>query len=366
MFLFAAGSLRSGLGGIAELSRQVFQTLLAMDKEGLIRLQVHVLEDSAPSVDDGLIDRESTSCIRWYSGSRWKFVLGVARITSAIKMFDHVGLARIQSYLPFRSQQYVLLIHSIEIWRSERNDYAQTARGASLLIANSEFTARKSLERYSDLPPIEVCLPGKDPTGIVSHDRPESLVWPGEHSMLIVGRLDSQQRHKGHDQLLESLVHILKELPDAQLLIAGTGDDRLRLENKALALGVSENVVFLGWVSDAELLWLYRESSVFVMPSDGDGFGLVFLEAMMNGLPCVGLKDGAAGEIFDHRVSGVLVERNDPLEMAHDLSEILLKRVWRNELGEAALVRYQEKFAAKHYSKRLRSILRNFVEESAQ
>ena len=101
----------------------------------------------------------------------------------------------------------------------------------------------------------------------------------GHHAMLIVGRLSSQQRHKGHDHLIEAMPLIVQSVPDAQLVIAGAGDDRERLESKAKQLGLADSVIFTGWLDNAELDRLYSRCALFVMPSEGDGFGLVFLEA---------------------------------------------------------------------------------------
>ena len=88
--------------------------------------------------------------------------------------------------------------------------------------------------------------------------------------------------------------------PDAVLAIAGDGDDRPRLEARVAALGITRAVRFLGRVDDDRLDELYRECRLFVMPSRDEGFGLVFLEAMRAGKPCIGGR-GAASEIIRAR-----------------------------------------------------------------
>jgi phosphatidylinositol alpha-1,6-mannosyltransferase len=175
--------------------------------------------------------------------------------------------------------------------------------------------------------------------------------------MLIVGRLDAEQRHKGHDQLLEALPLVLRSVPDAQLVVAGAGDDRERLAAKARALGVADAVIFTGQLGQGALHRLYERCALFVMPSDGDGFGLVFLEAMMHRQPCVGLRQGAAAEILEGGACGVLVDRDDLPDMAGQLSALLRDAERRRRLGEAGFARYRAEFTGAAHAARLRNIL---------
>jgi phosphatidylinositol alpha-1,6-mannosyltransferase len=356
--LFAAGSLSRGGGGIAELSRQVLKTLLDMQRDRLLELEVHVLDDAGPAHDEDLFEAGDLPAMRWYAGKRWKFVAALLMARPDVLMFDHVGLARLQGLIPSWSvPPYLLLIHSIEIWNNNRADYHRTARRASLLIANSKYTAGRARNHYPDLPEIVVCWPGKAPLSQTEPGEDCGVDDIGPHAMLIVGRLDAAQRHKGHDHLIEAMPLILQEVPDAQLVIAGGGDDQQRLEEKARSLCLTENILFLGRVEEAKLTSLYSRCALFVMPSDGDGFGLVFLEAMMQRLPCVGLEQGAAAEIFTNGESGILVDRDDLPGMARCLASLLLDEARRKELGGAGYERYRNQFSARHHSERLQSIL---------
>ena len=443
--LFAAVGLQKGSGGIAELSRQVFKTLLEMQRNNEIRLEVHVLDGEGPEPGDELFTETNLPTIRWFAGHRWKFALSLIMTRSDIQLMDHVGLGRLPGLLPAPLRNpYILLIHSIEIWNNNRPDYHRTAKKAALLIANSNYTAQKARSHYPDLPEIKVCHPGKDmavgaghardrespvraslarekdrphgglpqdkpvgagharetespvraslarekdrPHGGLQQDKPvgaghardsespvraslarerdrphgglqQGLQQPGPHAILIVGRLSAEQKHKGHDHLLEAMPEILQSVPDAQLIIAGEGTDQKRLEAKAQDLGISNQVIFTGWVNEAQLNTLYNQCALFAMPSQGDGFGIVFLEAMMHSLPCVGLKNTAAAEIFEHEKSGILVDRDDRRDMANRLSTLLLDESRRKNLGKAGQKRYQSQFQGQHYAERLQSIL---------
>jgi len=358
MLLFAAVSLAKGSGGIAELSRQVVKALAEMHYKKLIRLEVHVLEGSGPQAGDELFADKTHGETRWYGGNRWKFALSLICAKSDVQLLDHVGLARLSGLIPSPSgRNFVLLIHGVEIWNADRADYLRTAQKAKLLIANSGYTAKKVRNRYPHLPEIRVCWPGKDQSEPRPAGAGAALDGIGPRAMLIVGRLSAEQRHKGHDHLIEAMPFIVQTVPDAQLIIAGAGDDRGRLELKAQQLNVSDQVVFTGWIDDGQLNNLYSQCALFVMPSEGDGFGLVFLEAMMHRLPCVGLKESAAAEIFENEKSGILVDREDLHGMANQLSNLLLDEPRRKRLGKAGYERYQDEFQWHQFEARLQSIL---------
>lgn len=152
---------------------------------------------------------------------------------------------------------------------------------------------------------------------------------------LMVGRMWSAERYKGHDRVLEAWPAVLASHPAARLVIAGDGDDRPRLMAKAAALGVGPAVEFVGSVDDARLAALYRDCAFFVMPSRDEGFGLVYLEAMRAGRPCIA-SPGAAAEFITHGVNGWLVDPGDVAAIAAACARLLQDPPLRARLGQAA------------------------------
>ena len=127
----------------------------------------------------------------------------------------------------------------------------------------------------------------------------------GKSVLLTVGRLAAEERYKGVDEVLE----LMPDLPlDISYLVVGDGKDRQRLTDKAKALGLADRVIFAGHVPEGEKADHYRIADCFVMPSRGEGFGFVFLEAMACGVPVIGsaldgsreaLRDGLLGKLVD-------------------------------------------------------------------
>jgi phosphatidylinositol alpha-1,6-mannosyltransferase len=175
--------------------------------------------------------------------------------------------------------------------------------------------------------------------------------------VLIVARMDSGEQYKGHDQLLEAWPAVRREVPRAALVVAGSGDDAHRLQAKAVALGIGESVRFTGFVSDAALRELYSQAALFAMPSRNEGFGLVYLEAMSHGLPCIGSVHDAAGELIDEGTTGFLVDQTDTGALANRIIRLLTNAAVRTTMGAAGRRRLDQRFSYDRFRTRLLSAL---------
>lgn len=239
----------------------------------------------------------------------WRRQLLPGRAPRPAILYDLLGLARLQSVLPpaLRSP-YLLMLYGIEIWRPLGPFQERAIRDATHRVGISE-TALARAAPHLPLPrsaftTLPLTLEERTPAG--NPDR-TLLDQAGEGFILIVGRMGSTERYKGHDELLEALPTLATSHPSTTLVVAGGGDDRPRLQAKAAALGVADRALFTGHVSEATLAELYRRCAIFAMPSRGEGFGLVYLEAMRAGKPVVALAGTAAAEIVIDRETGLLV-----------------------------------------------------------
>lgn len=129
--------------------------------------------------------------------------------------------------------------------------------------------------------------------------------------LLTFGRLVSRERAKGFDEVLAVLPALVEQFPSLVYVIAGDGPYRSELEARARALGVSERVVFTGYVDENEKADLYRLADAFVMPSRGEGFGFVFLEAMACGAPVVASSADGSRDAVRDGLLGPMVDPDD-------------------------------------------------------
>lgn len=278
-------------------------------------------------------------------------------------VFDLLGPARVQAYLPgpLRSP-YLVPLYGIEVWRPLEWDRRRALARATSRFAISAYTLERARPFCPDLSGtvvLPLALEERAAEGAVD----ASLIGRvGRGFLLIVGRMAASERYKGHDQILEAFPLLLDLCPGSRLVVAGDGDDRLRLEEKAAYLGLDEAVVFARFTSEATLAELYRRCAAFVMPSRGEGFGLVYLEAMRAARPVVAARGSAAEEIVVDGETGLLVDPDDRERLARSLARLLRDPGGARRLGWAGRERWEREFSMDRFRERLEPLLERLVE----
>jgi phosphatidylinositol alpha-1,6-mannosyltransferase len=169
------------------------------------------------------------------------------------------------------------------------------------------------------------------------------------------------EQYKGHDELIQAWPAITQEVPDAQLIVVGQGDDLPRLKELAQGLGVREAVLFVGHVDDDTLRAIYQRVSAFAMPSRGEGFGIVYLEAMLHQLACIGSIHDAAGEIIVDGETGFLVNQDNSSELAMKVVQLLTDSTLRQRLGRNGYERLRSNFSSDRFEMRVSQVLTNWA-----
>jgi len=178
--------------------------------------------------------------------------------------------------------------------------------------------------------------------------------FPGGRVVLTVTRLAAVDAYKGVDLLIQALAR----LPDdTHLVVVGDGDDRPRLQALARAQGVAHRVHFLGALEREELVACYQHCDIFALPSKGEGFGLVFLEAMAFGKPVVGGAHGGTPDIIEHGTSGFLVPHGDVEPLTATLLRLLTDPALCAEVGRRARERVAQHYLFPQFAARLHAIL---------
>jgi glycosyltransferase involved in cell wall biosynthesis len=170
-------------------------------------------------------------------------------------------------------------------------------------------------------------------------------------TLLAVARL---VRQKGLDILIRAMRPIKDSVPGARLLLAGDGPERPALERLARELGVADIVSFLGHREDVE--HLMRRAWILVHPSRWEGFGLVLLEAMKQGLPIVAARVSAVPEIVMPEATGVLVPPGDPQALAEAAIRVLGDERFRRDAGLRGFERLVEHFSAERMARETAAI----------
>jgi glycosyltransferase involved in cell wall biosynthesis len=223
-------------------------------------------------------------------------------------------------------------------YRLVERRYLKTLDG---VIYNSP-TTKKSVETLVELPGV-VALPGGDHllpgiTETIIHRRTHK---PGPLNITFIGNIIPR---KGLDTLLHGLARLPQE--NFRLYVAGDKTTDARYSQKMVHLarvsGIERNTKFLGYCSESELHSLLRDSHLLVVPSQYEGFGIVYLEAMGFGLPPVASAAGGAGDLIQDKKNGFLLEPGDTQGLASILQILYEDRVLLASLSGAALRTYKE------------------------
>ena len=256
----------------------------------------------------------------------------------------------------------VVFTHGIEVWTPLSVLRRRALRGATVVTAPSRDTARKLALVQGVLDAKIRILPwALDPDFTAALQAPEvnhlPAGFPEGRVVLTVGRWAANERYKGLDTLIRAVPRLLPSIPDLQLVAVGEGDDRARLETLAQEEGVTERVRFLAGLTREELAACYARCDLFALPSAGEGFGLVFLEAMAAGKPVVGGAHGGTPEVIEEGVTGYLVPHGDVERLAWAVRTLLADEDLRRRMGERARARVQSSFLFDHFRSRLAEIL---------
>jgi phosphatidylinositol alpha-1,6-mannosyltransferase len=280
-------------------------------------------------------------------------------------LFSHLGLAGVEGVLPGRLRTpYAVFLHGIEAWRPLGPEARAAVAGATLRIANSRFTAGATLAANPGIGEIAVC-PLALPKGAPVVDAPPEPNG-AELRVLMVGRLAAGEGYKGHDAVLRAWPAIAARVPRARLVIVGDGDDAPRLRQLAASGGAAGSVRFTGFVERSELEAEYARAALFVLPSRGEGFGLVYLEAMAHGLACVGSIHDAASEVIDAGRTGVLADPADVESLGRTIADLLDSADRRRQMGEAGRLRVTREFLYERFSRQLVGLLQDAFPEAAK
>jgi phosphatidyl-myo-inositol dimannoside synthase len=360
--LILAPSLK-GIGGVQNYTKTFANAL--RDVLGSDRVRVVSVQEEARARRDGPPALRTSAKIRFVVSA---IAAGIAWRPDLV-ICAHVGIAPVGRLIrKFTGTPYWVVLYGIEVWGDLPAAKRDALRAAARLVAITRFTLDATIKRHSLGEMPAVILPPTLPKESAGSPKTSdsASAEPQRPMVLTVGRIAASERYKGHDVMLEAWPSVLRRVPDAEYWIVGDGDDRSRLESRARDLGIAGSVRFAGSVSPEELAVCYDRCRIFAMPARteldgsvprGEGFGIVFLEAMARGKPVVGPRMGAPAEFISSGVHGLLVDPTDPREVADALVELLADPVRARRMGDAAREWVPLEFSFERFCERVREAL---------
>jgi phosphatidyl-myo-inositol dimannoside synthase len=266
-------------------------------------------------------------------------------------LYDHVDLAILHAIIPrLRDIPYAVFLHGIEVWKPVVGRRREALLGANLLLVNSVTTENETRAFNPWLPKVEVTWLG------VEEQNEMTNVGLNPPVALIVGRMADSERLKGHDSVMDAWPLIKSSVPDAKLMIVGTGNDKRRLENRVKTEHLA-GIEFCGWIDDAQRDRMYRSCRVLFYPSKQEGYGLAGVEAASFGVPVLGLAGTVTEELFPPGTGAVVAKDLSRESIAEAAIPLLQSAQHAQALGRAAAARVNAVFLKEHFADRLRRAL---------
>ena len=354
--LFCFLEIFASEGGIQSYVKDIFKAYVSITAR----------TNSAPQAEVLLL-RDSEDCNNPYESKDLKFYYlktenpGLGRLKFATVLLTrllqkrpqrvfcgHIKLAPlIQVLCQPLGIPYTILTYGKEVWEPLPPKYQTAMRQADSIWTISSYTRDRTCEINQLNPEKFQIVPctvdeniftnGPGPQDLLEH---YNLV--GAKILMTVARLRSTDIYKGVDVTIQALPQIAETFPNVKYLVIGRGDDRSRLAKLADDLGVTERVIFAGFVATENLAAHYQLADAYVMPSQ-EGFGIVYLEALACGVPVLaGDADGSADPLQDAKL-GWRVPHRDSAAVAVACVEMLRgedKRCDRRWLREQTLARF--------------------------
>lgn len=351
-----------GVGGVQEAGRL---TAAALDEIARFRAWATdflSLNDPPGSHSLGM-DGRSIS-FQGFGRAKVQFVLaGIRRArsqprgTNGIVLAAHPNLALPALWIR-RSRPHlkvVVMSHGIEVWKPLPGFRRRALARADLVLAPSSDTAKKLVDVQGVAPDkVRKLAWPMNPAFLRMADAPASLplpaAFPQGRVILTVGRWAASERYKGADELIRAVAQLRSEIQGLHLVAVGGGNDLPRLRQLAAELRLTDCVHFLEDLSREEIAACYSHADVFALPSTGEGFGLVFLEAMAFSKPVVGASCGGTTDVVEDEVNGLLVPPRDTQRLVLALKRLLCDESLRDRLGRrgAEIVRERYSFDSFH------------------
>jgi phosphatidyl-myo-inositol dimannoside synthase len=348
-----------GFGGVQESGRHTAAALVEYARRHECSVRLLSLND--PGGDQFLRFDKSDFSFGGFHRSKVTFVLSALRATKELDskrwrlvVAGHPNLAPVAQAIKilFQNTKSIVICHGIEVWTRLSMARRFALLNADRALAPSRSTIEKLVRVQSVPKPKTRLLPwplSQDFLEIADAGAPPPSPpnLPDGRILLTVGRWVTSERYKGADELFRAVRELCSKIPELRLVVVGGGDDLPRLRTVAADLGVADRIHFLENLPPESLAACYARADVFALPSTGEGFGLVFLEAMAFSKPVIAAASAGAVDVVEDGVNGLLIPPGNLEALVSSLDRLFSNQSLRMQLGRqgAEIVRKRYTFS---------------------
>lgn len=258
----------------------------------------------------------------------------------------------------FFKKEYVVFLHGMDFYlcfKSHRKtkQLRKILQGATRIIVNSNYLKEEVVKFFTasqdKIKIVHPCPSFKETR--LDQDVLESIaerINPEKRPLLLTSARLSKR--KGHDMVIKSLPLIKKRIPNILYVICGQGEEKNNLKALVHRLHLHKNVLFINFVTQEKLPYLYKIANIFIMPCrqvgdyDIEGFGIVYLEANLVGVPVIGGRSGGVADAIEHNKSGLLVNPLSKNEIVNSVIKLIRHKDYARQMSEYGYKRVVKNF----------------------
>lgn len=322
----------SATGGIEKVSRVVGKALTEMEAASV---QIFSMWDGMYDGDEKYF---SKSIFKAFGGKRISFIAEAVKkgIKSDIVILTHINLISVGRMIKYFSPRtkIILIAHGIEVWAPLlRGSKKRGLQKVDKIIAVSKHTKNILLQQNkiasNQITVINNCLDPFLPTPILGEKNTQLLtkyhLQKEDLILMTLTRLSFTEKNKGYEKVMEVLQEMLPNYPHLKYLLAGKYDaeEKLRIENLIEQYQLQDKIILTGFIADEDLAAHYNLADIYIMPSEKEGFGITFIEALYYQKPVIsGNTDGSVDALLNGQL-GQLIDPNNKEEMKQAIKNII-------------------------------------------
>ena len=336
-------------GGIESFNR-TFLNVLSNNFKKVTSLSIY---------DDKVIQEFTNIDYKVFSGDKLKASFYLLKNIYKIKTLfvAHVNLMPIVILAMILNPRLIIYlnIYGVEVWKKLPLVYRLFMSNMKLLSISS-YTSETFLN-YNKINKKNVIYMGcniyEKEVGSLNFDNPYD---PKEFNILSVTRLTSSNNYKGIDIMLNSIPLLVKKIPYLKYTIVGNGDDKERLFALAKDLKINKYVEFKGYVESIDSYYIF--SDIFCLLSSGEGFGLVYAEAMNYSIPCIACSVGGQTDVVLDNETGYLCDYGDIDGTVNRILDLYKYPEKKEQFGKNGYKHLIKMFTFEKFEQRLQRILK--------
>ena len=336
--LFLTLRVFSATGGVEKVCKVAGRALqLLMEEKAIRKVAIFSMYDDAKDINELYFP---ATIFRGFGMRKLKFISAAIKEgkDSRVVILSHINLLMVGYLVKLLSPKtkLVLIAHGIEVWQVFPEWKKKMLNKLDLILPVSAFTKTKMMELYgipeNKLTVLNNCLDPFLSLPLKANKNSSLLKKYGiketDTVLLSLTRLSSSEMYKGYDQVMQAVSDLKPTHPNIKYLIIGKCDtlEFDRINKEIIRLSLENTIILAGFIPDAELAVHFNIADIYIMPSQKEGFGIVFIEALYYGKPVIAGNIDGSVDALKNGLFGLLIDPNDQQQIEASLVKVIANK----------------------------------------